>query len=191
MLEPQHVDGNVSLLELLILNTLVVKSAPTTLFEFGTFDGRTTLNFAANAPGNATTFTLDLPQAEAKTTKYELDQWDLKFAEKEISGSRFLNSPWRKQIVQLFGDSATFDFNPFKGKVDFIFIDGSHSYDYVKTDSANALRLASRPSTVVWHDYQPFWSGVVDCLEELNQNHPEFSGLRHVEGTSLVVLSLT
>ena len=39
ILESASADGNVSLLELLTLNTLVARQSPRALFEIGTFDG--------------------------------------------------------------------------------------------------------------------------------------------------------
>lgn len=72
VLEPQQHDGNVSLLELLILNHIVEQQAPATVFEFGTFDGRTTLNFAANAPDSTRIYTIDLPRSQIDQTHMEL-----------------------------------------------------------------------------------------------------------------------
>src|SRR4051812_42684599 len=42
--EARGTDGNVTLLELLVLTRLVRERRPRALFEIGTFDGRTTLN---------------------------------------------------------------------------------------------------------------------------------------------------
>ncbi|HEY0257030.1 MAG TPA: class I SAM-dependent methyltransferase [Candidatus Methylacidiphilales bacterium] len=189
-LEPDHSNGNVSLLELLVLNTLVARISPKKLFEIGTFEGRTTLNITANAAPNAQTFTLDLPSTELANTSYTLDPHDVQFADKEASGRRFNNTPWKKQITQLLGDSAKFDFQPFWGQNDFVFIDGSHAYEYVKSDTTIALQLVTPSSFIVWHDYQPFWTGVVDYLEELYLSGGVFSQLRHIESTTLVVLPI-
>jgi hypothetical protein len=54
------VSGNVSLTEILVLNSLVKRLCPRRIFEFSTFNGRTTLNLALNAPQGAEVFTLDL-----------------------------------------------------------------------------------------------------------------------------------
>ena len=190
ILEAEQVDGNVTLLELLVLNTLVARLSPDVLFEIGTFDGRTTLNLTANAKAGAQTFTLDLLREELSKTAYTLDSYDIQYADKQVSGQRFSSTRWNKQIVQLFGDSAKFDFTPYHGKVGFVFIDGSHAYDYVKSDSDVALRLVAHPAFIVWHDYQPFWIGVVNCLEELYRGGGIFGGLKHVEGTSLAILAV-
>jgi hypothetical protein len=191
ILEPQEVNGNVSLLEMLILNTLVAKLKPQVLFEIGTFDGRTTLNFAANAGSNARTFTLDLPPDEPCETRYALDPADVQFVSEDRNGPRFKGTPLGTQIVQLFGDSGKFDFSPYSETADFVFVDGSHSYDYVKNDSRTALQLIKRPGVIVWHDYQPWWPDVVECLEELHASESEFSGMKHIAETALVLLEIS
>jgi predicted O-methyltransferase YrrM len=190
MMEPVVANGNVSILELLVLNTLVARLSPRMLFEIGTFDGRTTLNITANAGPGAKTFTLDLPREELANTAYALNDDDIPYADKQISGERFLNTPWHEQIEQLYGDSAKFDFQPYHGKAGFVFIDGCHAYEYVKSDSEVALRLAATPAIIVWHDYAPWWSGSVKSLEELYRSGGVFAGLRHIEETSLAILPL-
>ncbi len=51
------VDGNVSDFEIGVINRLVKYNNPKTLFEIGTFDGRTTLNMAAHSGGDALVYT--------------------------------------------------------------------------------------------------------------------------------------
>ena len=46
---PNSHDGSVTTYELMILNKLVQRQNPKLTVEFGTFDGRTAMNFAANA----------------------------------------------------------------------------------------------------------------------------------------------
>jgi len=64
-----------------------------------------------------------------------------------------------------------------------VFVDGSHAYDYAKTDSATAFRLAKPGAMVIWHDYG-VWPGVTRALEELEASQK--LGLKHIRGTSLV-----
>jgi len=40
-----------------------------------------------------------------------------------------------------------------RGPFDLIFIDGSHYYEYVKSDTQNALGCLTAGGLVVWHDY--------------------------------------
>lgn len=178
-------DGNVSLLELTILARSVVLSQPRVLFEIGTFDGRTTLNLAANAPSDGHVSTLDLPPQTG--TGLAVADGDRRYIEKPASGARFSGSPFAARITQLYGDSATFDFKPHAGKVEWMFIDGSHSAEYVRNDSKVARELmAPSGGWIFWHDYGA-WEGVTQALNELARD-PWYAGLTHIEGTSLAVL---
>lgn len=185
----EETDGNVSFLELAVISALVRLSQPRICFEIGTFDGRTTLNMAMNAPDGCQVFTLDLPMSDKTVASLALEANDLMFIQKPASGTRFRQHPLEKCIRQLYGDSATFDLSEFHNRIDFMFIDGSHSYDYVRTDSLNALKLVRHGGVIVWHDYDtPHWHGLTRALNELHEQIPEFRHIRHIEGTSLCIL---
>ena len=186
--QPAAADGNISELELIVIARLVRRAAPRSLFEIGTFDGRTTLNMAANAPPEATVHTLDLPREKLRGTRLKLDAGERPYVDKEQSGARYRGSDCEPKITQLYGDSAEFDFAPFHGRVDFVFVDGSHARDYVRNDSEHALRmLRDGKGTIVWHDYDG-WPGVTEALNELYSTRHEFRALRHIGGTSLACL---
>ena len=184
--EPIAVNGNVSTSELLIISSLVKKFQCKNIFEIGTFDGRTTLNMAANAPEDAQIFTLDLPQEEMSSAKLEITNGDQPYIQKAASGLRFSGTPYSKRIKQLYGDSATFDFTAHSGKVDCIFVDGSHSYSYVVSDTKNALKVCP-DGLIIWHDYNLSCKGVIQALNEFQASEPRFKDIVHIEGTSLVV----
>jgi len=186
--QPQKNQGDVNLAELAVLATAAASvSTGEEIVEIGTFDGRTTLNFAINSPGHLSVFTLDLPPDEA--SKFALAPGERAFVEKPRSGRHFVepSAEWAGsagRISQLFGDSATFDWTPHQGRAGLVFVDGSHSYDYVIADTDTALRLIAPQGVVIWHDYG-VWEGVTRALEEIEASH--HLGLRHVRGTSLVV----
>jgi predicted O-methyltransferase YrrM len=176
---------SVSFLELLVLSTIVSRARPLRLFEIGTFQGRTTINLALNAPDTAQVYTLDLPPDSAATA-LPVEELEVPYIQKAIRADR---PDMGSRIVQLHGDSATFDFSQFYGQIDFVFIDGSHSRSYVHNDSEVALKLVrDRPGTIVWHDYGTSWPGVTDALNSLYRTRPEFQGLQRVEGTTLALL---
>ncbi|MGI9179346.1 MAG: class I SAM-dependent methyltransferase [Longimicrobiaceae bacterium] len=185
---PEVVEGNVTLLELVAINKLVSHLSPRRLFEIGTFDGRTTLNLAVNSPEGAEVFTLDLPRTDLAATALPVEPSERIYIEKDESGARYRGSGYESKITQLYGDSALFDFSPFRGSIDFVFIDGSHAYEYVLTDSRNALRMLSGTGGIIlWHDYGG-WDGVTRALNELYHGQSEFGGLRRLAGTSLALL---
>lgn len=190
LLEPQERDGNVTLYELVAIAKVTRHVDPAVALEIGTFNGRTTLNLAANAREGATVYTLDLPAAELASAGLPLDAADLKYVRKAVSGELFLNSELAPRIRQLFGDSARFDYSPFRGATDLVFVDGSHSYEYVRNDSLHALELLRGGSgTILWHDYGG-WVGVTRALNELHASGGPWSGLRRIAGTTVAHLRL-
>jgi predicted O-methyltransferase YrrM len=190
LLAPKSVDGNTSLLELIVLNTLLRKVGAKNAFEIGTFDGRTALNFAANIAQGGHVYTLDLPAADVPHTRFQLSTGDHAYALKASSGARFQNTPHAAQITQLYGDSGAFEFSPYHRTIDFVFIDGSHTRDYVLNDSRVALRLLRKEGgLILWHDY-PSWREVADALHELSHRDPNFRGLQHIQETNLAYLDV-
>jgi predicted O-methyltransferase YrrM len=182
--EPLAQDGNVTLLELAVLASLVRRRSPEKIFEIGTFDGRTALNLAANAR-TAIVHTLDLPPQQA--TAFSVKTGDEVYINKTESGSRFRGTDCADRIAQHYGDSATFNFEPYWGQMDFVFVDGAHSEDYVKADSLTALKLL-RPGSgvIVWHDYGT--TQVTEAIDQLWRSDPRFSEMKHVDQTALAVL---
>jgi Methyltransferase domain len=180
--------GNVSLGELAVLAQAAAGTpAGSEIIEIGTFDGRTTINLAINAPSNCAIFTLDLPPHHP--TQFQLDVGEELYVKKPLPGERFrrCGESWSssvRRIAQIFGDSATFDWSSHYGKAGLVFVDASHAYDYVQNDSETAMRLVTDTGTVLWHDYG-VWEGVTRGLEELEQTRN--LGLQHVRGTSLVL----
>jgi predicted O-methyltransferase YrrM len=188
----EPVDGNVSPYEIDVIATLVRAHAPMVLFEIGTFDGRTSLNMAANAPAGAVVYTLDLPAAGLGSTAFALELNEDIFVRKSRSGARFADGNASGEIIQLLGDSATFDFSPYHGQVDFMFVDGSHAYEYVKSDTIAALKMVREGGIIIWHDYvrhgfTPF-PGVPRALNEFYLTDGRFHDLTQIQDTSIVWL---
>lgn len=186
--EPTPRDGNVSALESLVIAGLAASCAPASCFEFGTFDGRSTLTLAANCGPAARIFTLDLPADQLEATGLRLEHADRAYVDKPLVGARLLGRPEAGRVTQLLGDSATFDFTPYYDRIDLVFVDGAHAYDYVISDSRHALKmLPSGRGVILWHDYGG-WPGVTRALNHLRASDPEFTDLRHIAGTSLACL---
>lgn len=186
ILAPIGTYGSANHFDLMVINELVRRNQPRTLFEIGTFDGRTTLNLAHFSPADARVFTLDLPASGLSSTKLPMYSSETMYVEKSESGITFRNAPEAKKITQLFGDSAAFDFSPYRQKMDFIFIDGAHTYEYVKSDTERALDMLSPAGGIIlWHDYLCI-EGLTHALNDLYRQKPEFRTMRFLEGTSLV-----
>jgi predicted O-methyltransferase YrrM len=154
-------------------------------FEIGTNRGRTAWTVARNNP-DLHVHTLDLPSPDA-TTAFGLNESDRAFLGEEwASGEAFHGTPEGERITALFGDSGTFDFGPWDGQVDVVFVDGAHSYDYVRSDTAAALRMVSPAGAVAWDDY-PAIPGVYRVLDEVGPTLDR--RLVHVLGTRLAIYS--
>jgi len=180
--------GNVTFEELFVLVELLQTFQPTSCFEIGTFDGRTTLNMAANTSDNAVIYTLDLPREQIGSTMFPLNPADLGVVEKETSGTRFRGTVWEHKIQQLYGDSATFDYTPYQGNIDFVFVDGSHTYDYALSDSRKAITLLRNGKGVIlWHDY-PVSPSVLKVINYLQASDPRFANIRYIKDTTFACL---
>jgi hypothetical protein len=186
--ETRKSSGNVTLGELAILAQAAAGCpAGSEIVEIGTFDGRTTINLALNAPASCPIFTLDLPPGQP--TLFQLEAGERRYVEKPLPGARFRQcspslSNAARRITQLFADSATFDWSSHHGKAGLVFVDGSHAYDYARVDSMTAMRLVAPNGAVLWHDYG-VWEGVTRALEDLERTMNP--GLHHIRGTSLVL----
>lgn len=186
-METGKANGNVRISELAVLaNCAANAEGDGNVFEIGTFDGRTTLNLALNLRGKGKVFTLDLPPDEA--TIYDIEKGERHFVDKPASGARYQAAKESipdtvMRIEQLHGDSAAFDYSEYEGTCALVFVDGSHAYDYAKSDTETAMKLIRAGGIIVWHDYG-VWKGVTRYLEELEV--AEKLGLRSIFGTSLV-----
>jgi hypothetical protein len=140
---------------------------PKRIFEIGTLNGYTALHFAMNAP-QAEVFTLDLPPNSSVTLNTTLG--DDRFVGDSMKHRRlFEGREEERRIHPLYGDSAKFDFSPFHGNIDFFFVDGSHSYEYVRNDTLKALACCHPGSVIAWHDYGRLGvNGVSRWLQEFS-----------------------
>jgi predicted O-methyltransferase YrrM len=186
VVEARKANGNVRLSEVAILNSFAQAAEDgANIFEIGTFDGRTTLNLAFSSPPRCQVYTLDLkPEMD---TAFDLAEGERHMVEKPRSGARIdryrnTHSAAVSRIHQLYGDSASFDFSPYYGTCSLVFIDASHAYEYVLSDSRAALKMIKPGGVILWHDYG-IWSGVTDALEHLAAN--EMPDIRCIQGTSL------
>jgi len=140
---------------------------PQVIFEIGTLNGAGALHWAGNAPG-AEVYTLDLPAGTRPSLALtEADRQHVGVHGAAI-GMAFDGKPEAQRIHCLYGDSATFDYTPFHARVDLFFIDGAHSYEYVRNDTSRALACCKPGGIIAWHDYgRSGFNGVSKWLHEL------------------------
>ena len=164
LLFPSPRPGGVSVEELVILACLVRHLQPKRLVEIGTAEGRTTLNLALHTPPEAEIFTLDLPPTHLSPVASESGPNYRQLGIPE-PGCLFRDHPLSAKIRLILADSTQFDWSPFEGSVDFVFIDGAHDYESVRQDTENALRILRPGGVILWHDYGVA-DGVTLCLNE-------------------------
>jgi hypothetical protein len=148
------------------------------IFEIGTYQGVTTWFLAKNNP-DAEVHTLDLPPEEEPLLPVEeSDEF------RAQRGGMYYVQHQAENVIQHWEDSATFDFSPWTGLCDLIYIDGAHSGEYVRSDTENALRLLNSAGAIVWDDYWRRSPGTTDALHHYLGEGLE---LRRIPGTRLVV----
>jgi predicted O-methyltransferase YrrM len=175
--------GSMSLEEILYISLLVKRFQPKQIFEFGTFIGVTTLQMALNTDVNTKIYTMNLSSQE-DITKYSIGTTE---EERKLPGlqpgNRLKNSLVAEKIVQLYGDSATYDYTNYTSSMDFILIDASHEYEYVKSDTMNSFNMLKQGGMIIWHDY-PNAPGVYDYLNEITNKMKIY----HIKNTHLAFL---
>ena len=173
---PWAAPGQTSPYELSALALLAATVRRARIVEFGTFDGRSTRVLAINAP-DASIVTLDLPPDERR--------W-----KPGAQVGRFVADIAASGRVQVcLGDSRQFDESSLRGLVDFVFVDGGHGAEIVRSDSFKALAMVGdRPGrTIVWHDYG-FISDVSRTVDEIARLHSMNRDWCWIEGTTLAVM---
>lgn len=142
VIEPYaFLDGGSLPTDIALLKGLAEKFKARSYFEIGTWRGESVANLSKIVDS---CITLDLGAEEMRKRKWKEEYIKMH--------GYFLEN--RSNILQLYGDSRTFDFSPYYGKQDIVFIDGDHHYDTVLQDTRNAFRLLKdENSIIVWHDY--------------------------------------
>ncbi|MEJ0088403.1 MAG: class I SAM-dependent methyltransferase [Limisphaerales bacterium] len=154
--------ASISLLEFTALLLLLKRTKAKKVFEFGTFKGISITQLTLNLPPDSEVYTLDLPD-EALNTAFATDPEDAAIAVEAGKGS-LVPAELRTRIRFLKSDSAKFDETPFAGKMDFVFVDGAHNFEYVKNDSEKGWRMLRPGGIIAWHDCRHQDLGVVRYL---------------------------
>ena len=158
------------------------------LFEFGTCTGKTAYLWARNSPPDARVVTVTLHPDERdryqRTGQDGSHDTNAALAESAFSHFVYSGTDVEGKVEQLYGDSKALDLTPWAGQCDLVFVDGSHAYSYVVSDSRKAVALLRPGGLALWHDYGgPRHSpGIYRGLNELARELP----LVHIAGTHFV-----
>jgi predicted O-methyltransferase YrrM len=160
------------------------------MFELGTCTGKTSYLMARNSSDKSKVYTLTLPPEELK--KYDEENKDDQIATNnainESAFSKFFYSGTNveNKIEQIFCDSKDFDENKYLNFFDLIFIDGSHAYSYIKSDSEKCMKMLKKNGIILWHDYSGINKSTKDVYKFLNQLSSTCK-LHHIKETSFVI----
>jgi Methyltransferase domain len=164
------------ILELLALGAICQQFRPHRIFEIGTYRGASALTMAMNTPPETQIWTLDLAPEARETHVHGMGVGG--FPDFPV-GELFRETSYQPRIHQLYGNSSALNFSPYDGSMDLVVIDADHTYEFVKADTAIALKLLRPGGMILWDDYLwveqfPECAGVTRCLDELNATLPCF-----------------
>jgi predicted O-methyltransferase YrrM len=164
--------------------------SPQTIFEIGTLYGDSALLFALNTPAESRIYTLDLPPDSSSSPTLATTLVDDKHVLAHARTTRYLYQSHccGGKVTQLYGDSASFNYDAYKGQVDLFFIDGAHSYAYVRSDTQKALACVRKGGVIAWHDYGRW--GVNGVSKWLHQLVREGKEIYRLPGSSLAILKV-
>jgi hypothetical protein len=178
--------GDSGLYKLALVSAIAKLSHAGRLVEIGTASGFMARHLVLNCGPGSRLWTIDLPQGGVPHFELLKEDWDVvKGNSRHHDGPGWYARlcPERDQIVQVFSDSATYDFAAVELPVDFAYVDGGHGYENVLTDSINVLTRVRAGGVVLWDDYYHFFPGVIRALGQINSIVP----VTHLAETGLAV----
>ncbi len=156
--------GSITLVDQIVLLSLVELINPETIIEIGTFQGFSTRLFLKNTMSKV--FSLDLPWRSSKfieAPKQDRLLSDGNYNDDYLrdlqnkTGEIYLKDINLDEMSRLFlikHDSTTFDYPSHIENAQFAFIDGGHQCDIVREDTNNMRNMLKETGgVIVWHDY--------------------------------------
>lgn len=166
--------GSPMALEKLLLFSLMTYTKPKKIFEFGTYMGTTTRLFCDNTPPDTEIWTIDICndfETVQNVSHISTDVLELIEKSKSHSGIFIQDQP---NINKLKSDSTKYNFSALSG-FDFIWIDGGHDLDVVKSDTENAFKILSKSNPhaiIAWHDYRSnLYKELTMYIDDLSKRH--------------------
>lgn len=137
-----------TLIESVCLVLLLKKAKASQVFELGTHGGIFITQLALNI-ADGTTLSTSPPYDHVTV----FDSHRGNRAVEEARGS-----------IRFLKEEAAFDETPYLGKMDFVFVDGGHDFESVRTDSERGWRMLRSGGIMVWHDFSILTRDVVRYL---------------------------
>jgi len=153
----QHWISMISDHELLI--ELIEKYNIKSFFEVGTWEGYTAL--LVNQHPN-------IEKQKALDINKDMEvEYDKRFKNHHLREKEFYGSYFKDTDIELeFCDSTKY-IPKYNEQYDMVYIDGNHTYDYVKKDTELAFKL--NPKVIIWHDYHSGHPQIDKLINELKR----------------------
>ena len=148
------------------------------VFEFGTYKGVSTTQLALNVGEHGIVFTLDLPE-DHPAYSLPIPKPEEQAIAAEGGKGILIPRDLLDRITFLNADSAKFDESPYLESMDLVFVDGAHSYEYVKNDSEKGWRMLRLGGIMAWHDCNANHPDVVRYIRETGHH------VKLIAGTAL------
>jgi predicted O-methyltransferase YrrM len=155
---------------------------PSSIVEFGTYLGASTLLFAMNS--SAKILTIDLPDTESAGSFDTLNSVDKGHVARSRSriGEFYKNRPEEKQITELRCDSRSLNLTDTIQSADLVYVDGGHDTVSISADTKNGFQVLCPGGVMLWDDYFWLYPDVVSFLDKLAEER----NLVHIANTYLV-----
>lgn len=153
--------------ELVVLTRVVSYFQAKRVIEFGTAEGRTTVNIAAHLPPDGEIITLDLPPTSSKNN----------------IGFFYRDQAHKVKIRQVFASVDAWDSGPYRASADVVFCDACDRMPGLAAETFQAFSVVKPGGVIFRHDYGSA-KGPTRFWDWLAQELPIY----HIEGTFLLCL---
>lgn len=191
---PSSEIGSLTTLESTMLICILKILKPKLIFEYGTFLGYSTSIFLKNTPSECKTISIDLGKKIENVGNIDVGSILLNDKVNDDylriiqakSGPIYVQDEIDKnngRLELLYGDSKDISVEKIgiEQKVNFVFIDGGHTYDIIESDTKNAFKMVKN-GIIVWHDYGSKIHGdVTKFVDTISTDKKIF----HIENTML------
>jgi hypothetical protein len=155
--------------ELMILAHVVRYLQPRCVVEFGTAEGRTSLNIALHLPRDGSLVTLDFPPIPGQN---------------EV-GFFYWDQPVRSKINQVFSGVESWDSTAYRASADIVFCDACDQPEGLAAETAQAFTVVKPGGVIFRHDYGTA-EGPTLFWNKLSRQLP----VKHIRDTALVCLRI-
>jgi cephalosporin hydroxylase len=157
---PMRIAGDLGLKSLITYLNSFFKTSDKTVIEIGSYVGESAMIFAKDF---GFVITID-PFIDGYPADYGVSQ----YAEFSKVYEKFLENTKNYTNIQLIKQTSDDAISSLKDKkVDFLYIDGCHTYEQVWKDITNYKPLIVNGGFIGGHDYVSGWKGVMEAVDEL------------------------